>query len=188
MPSKGLGDFWGGLLFLMLQLLSEQKALILMTSSILMWKLLHRILIFRDVVVDVSRSENALGKAEMKEEIPFADGVPVSLPAMSSIPYAGKARGVWAWLDSLNRLGRLEEEIAEFQAWADRISAWIIGSRIRRCSCFSLSNYARFLESIRRFLERTTKIIKRFQYLEKEAAKAEEWDGWLLLKWVCNWK
>ncbi len=96
-------------------------------------------------------------------------GVPSSLPALiKALRIQEKARGVgFDWPEKKGVWQKVEEELQEFKEASDRDKPHEYGDLL-----FSLINYARF-ENIdpEDALERTNrKFIKRFQYIEKEAA------------------
>jgi XTP/dITP diphosphohydrolase len=103
-------------------------------------------------------------------------GVPVSLPALvkaSRIQEKAKAVG-FDWEEPIQVWHKVEEEMAELKAEIDSgADAGKLEDEFGDV-LFSLVNYARFLEiNPEDALERTNKkFIKRFQYLEAEAAKA----------------
>jgi len=139
--------------------------------------------IYGDVVVadeeEVKRNWEALklkegAKKEGSKSV--LDGVPVSLPAMvKASRMQEKARGVgFDWEKPEQVWEKVEEEIAEFKHEADKKSSHELLEAEFGDVLFSLINYARFQNiNPEDALERTNKkFIKRFQYLEKEAAKA----------------
>jgi XTP/dITP diphosphohydrolase len=102
-------------------------------------------------------------------------GVPVSLPALiKAMRIQEKARGVgFDWEKPEQVWEKVEEELNEFRVESES------GNEDRAKEefgdlLFSLVNYARFKDiNPEEALERTNKkFIKRFQYLEAEAAKA----------------
>lgn len=133
--------------------------------------------IYGDVKVadadEVKANWEALKLKEGKKSV--LEGVPKSLPAMvKAVRVQDKARGVgFDWEHPEQVWQKVQEEMGEFhQAVEDGDQAQIeneFGDIL-----FSLINYARFKEIDPELaLERTNKkFIKRFQYLEGEAAKA----------------
>jgi MazG family protein len=106
-------------------------------------------------------------------------GVPVSLPALvKAMRIQEKARGAgFDWEEKEQVWEKVEEELSEFKAEFNVSEPENI-NRARATGefgdlLFSLVNFARFIEiNPEEALERTNlKFIKRFQYLETEAAK-----------------
>jgi MazG family protein len=118
------------------------------------------------------REKAAPGKEETKSVL---GGVPKSLPALiKSMRIQEKARGVgFDWEKPEQVWEKVEEELNEFRHEAeadnDERAHEEFGDLL-----FSLINYARFKNiNPEEALERTNKkFIKRFQYLERESAKA----------------
>ena len=176
---KELGDVLLHIVFYA-KIASEKKAFdINDVINSLCEKLIHRHPhIYGDVVVaDEAEVKRNWEKLKMKEgNTSVLDGVPVSLPAMvKASRMQEKARGVgFDWEKPEQVWEKVEEEIAEFKHEADNKSPHELLEAEFGDVLFSLVNYARFLDiNPEDALERTNKkFIKRFQYLEKEAAKA----------------
>ncbi|WP_226389818.1 nucleoside triphosphate pyrophosphohydrolase [Penaeicola halotolerans] len=106
-------------------------------------------------------------------------GVPKSLPALiKAMRIQEKARGVgFDWEEKHQVWEKVEEEMQEFKSEFN-VAEGAIDSQKAAGEfgdlLFSLINYARFIDiNPEEALERTNlKFIKRFQYLEQEAAKA----------------
>lgn len=142
-------------------------------------KLIHRHPhIYGDVVVqdeeEVKRNWEQLKLKEGKTSV--LEGVPMALPAMiKASRIQDKARGAgFDWEKPEQVWEKVEEELKEFHSEVEKNS-----SREHKESefgdvLFSLINYARFLGiNSEDALEKTNrKFIRRFQYLETEAAKA----------------
>lgn len=107
------------------------------------------------------------------------EGVPKTLPAMvKAIRIQDKARGVgFDWEKKEQVWEKVEEEMQEFKREFNAESTSAIDREKAMAEfgdlLFSLVNYARFIDiDPEEALERTNKkFIKRFQYLEREAAK-----------------
>lgn len=114
------------------------------------------------------------------------EGVPKSLPALvKAIRIQDKARGVgFDWEKKEQVWQKVEEEMQEFKIEIDQAASSQVSendAKMRKEKVmaefgdilFSLVNYARFIDiDPEEALERTNKkFIKRFQYLESEAAK-----------------
>lgn len=103
------------------------------------------------------------------------EGVPRSLPAMVKAQrIQDKARGVGFDWDNVNQVwDKVQEELAEFKAEADKTDNQEKIEDEFGDVLFSLINYARFKGiNPEDALERTNKkFIKRFQYLETESKK-----------------
>jgi XTP/dITP diphosphohydrolase len=123
---------------------------------------------------DVKRNWEQLKLKEGKTSV--LEGVPVSLPAMvKASRIQDKARGAgFDWEKSEQVWEKVEEELQEFHSEVDRKSPKEKIESEFGDVLFSLINYARFLEiNPEDALEKTNKkFIKRFQYIESEAAKA----------------
>lgn len=139
--------------------------------------------IYGDVVVadeeEVKRNWEKLKLTEKngnEQAKSVLEGVPVSLPALvKASRMQDKAKGVgFDWERPEQVWEKVEEEIAEFKNEVDKKSSHEMIEAEFGDVLFSLVNYARFLNvNPEDALERTNKkFIKRFQYLEKEAAKA----------------
>jgi XTP/dITP diphosphohydrolase len=142
-------------------------------------KLIHRHPhIYGDVkVADENEVKRNWEKLKLKEGTKSVlEGVPVSLPAIvKASRIQEKARGVgFDWEKPEQVWEKVEEEISEFKAEADKKASHELLEAEFGDVLFSLINYARFLDiNAEDALERTNKkFIKRFQYLETEAAKA----------------
>ncbi len=142
-------------------------------------KLIHRHPhIYGDVVVndeeDVKRNWEQLKLKEGKTSV--LEGVPLALPAMiKASRIQDKARGAgFDWEKSEQVWEKVEEELKEFHDEVEKKSSKENQEKEFGDVLFSLINYARFLGiNAEDALERTNKkFINRFQYLEKEAAKA----------------
>lgn len=133
--------------------------------------------IYGDVVVadeaEVKRNWEALKLKEGKKSV--LEGVPKSLPAMvKATRIQDKARGVgFDWEHPEQVWEKVQEEMHEFKEAVELGDSDQIENEFGDI-LFSLINYARFKEIDPELaLERTNKkFIKRFQYLEIEAAKA----------------
>lgn len=133
--------------------------------------------IYGDVVVadeaEVKRNWEALKLKEGKKSV--LEGVPKSLPAMvKATRIQDKARGVgFDWEHPEQVWEKVQEEMHEFKEAVEQGASDQIENEFGDI-LFSLINYARFKEIDPELaLERTNKkFIKRFQYLETEAAKA----------------
>lgn len=107
------------------------------------------------------------------------EGVPKSLPAMvKAIRIQDKARGVgFDWEKKEQVWEKVEEEMQEFKEEFNAVAPEAINKEKTTAEfgdlLFSLVNYARFIDiDPEEALERTNKkFIKRFQYLESEAAR-----------------
>ncbi len=134
-------------------------------------------------------------KLKEKGNTSVLGGVPQSLPAVvKAMRIQEKARGVgFDWDEKEQVWAKVEEEMEEFKAEFDSENGQMPDKEKAQDEfgdlLFSLINYARFLEiNPEEALERTNKkFIKRFQYLEVEAAKdgkqmgemsLEEMDGY----------
>jgi XTP/dITP diphosphohydrolase len=102
-------------------------------------------------------------------------GVPVSLPAMiKATRIQEKARGVgFDWDEESQVWDKVQEELQEFKVEAEKGDAQATEEEFGDL-LFSLINYARFKNiNPEDALEKTNrKFIKRFQYLEQAAEKA----------------
>ncbi len=133
--------------------------------------------IYGDVKVadaeEVKQNWEALKLKEGKTSV--LEGVPKSLPAMvKATRIQDKARGVgFDWEHPEQVWEKVQEEMHEFKEAVETGNADHIENEFGDI-LFSLINYARFKEIDPELaLERTNKkFIKRFQYLEAEAAKA----------------
>ncbi|MCX6292110.1 MAG: nucleoside triphosphate pyrophosphohydrolase [Bacteroidetes bacterium] len=143
-------------------------------------KLIHRHPhIYGDVKVndeeDVKRNWEQLKLKEGKTSV--LEGVPLALPAMvKASRIQDKAKGAgFDWEKSEQVWEKVEEEISEFRSEVESTnpSKEKIESEFGDV-LFSLINYARFLDiNPEDALEKTNKkFIRRFQYIEAEAAKA----------------
>jgi len=181
---KELGDVLLHIVFYA-KIASEKKAFdINDVISALCDKLIYRHPhIYGDVVVadeeEVKRNWEQLKlkeKAKKEGSKSVLDGVPVALPAMvKASRMQDKAKGVgFDWEKPEQVWEKVEEEIAEFKAEVDKKSSHELLEAEFGDVLFSLVNYARFLDiNPEDALEKTNKkFIKRFQYLETEAAKA----------------
>ena len=142
-------------------------------------KLIHRHPhIYGDVKVnneeDVKRNWEQLKLKEGKTSV--LEGVPMALPAMiKATRIQDKARGAgFDWERAEQVWEKVEEEIKEFKAEVEKKSTKEQIENEFGDVLFSMINYARFLGiNPEDALERTNrKFIRRFQYLEKESAKA----------------
>ena len=133
--------------------------------------------IYGDVKVadaeEVKQNWEALKLKEGKKSV--LEGVPKSLPAMvKATRVQDKARGVgFDWEHPEQVWEKVQEEMHEFKEAVEQGDADHIENEFGDI-LFSLINYARFKDIDPELaLERTNKkFIKRFQYLEAEAAKA----------------
>lgn len=132
--------------------------------------------IYGDVKVsgeeEVKQNWEKLKLKEGKKSV--LEGVPASLPAMvKATRIQEKARGVgFDWDNREQVWEKLQEELGELKAEVDAGRAEQMEAEFGDL-LFSMINYARFLEvNPENALEKTNqKFIKRFQYLENEAAK-----------------
>lgn len=132
--------------------------------------------IYGDVKVsgeeEVKQNWEKLKLKEGKKSV--LEGVPGSLPAMvKATRIQEKARGVgFDWDNREQVWEKLQEELGELKAEVDAGRAEQMEAEFGDL-LFSMINYARFLEvNPENALEKTNqKFIKRFQYLENEAAK-----------------
>lgn len=132
--------------------------------------------IYGDVKVsgeeEVKQNWEKLKLKEGKKSV--LEGVPGSLPAMvKATRIQEKARGVgFDWDNREQVWEKLQEELGELKAEVDAARAEQMEAEFGDL-LFSMINYARFLEvNPENALEKTNqKFIKRFQYLENEAAK-----------------
>jgi XTP/dITP diphosphohydrolase len=132
--------------------------------------------IYGDVKVsgeeEVKQNWEKLKLKEGKKSV--LEGVPASLPAMvKATRIQEKARGVgFDWDNREQVWEKLQEELEELKAEVDAGRAEQMEAEFGDL-LFSMINYARFLEvNPENALEKTNqKFIKRFQYLENEAAK-----------------
>lgn len=132
--------------------------------------------IYGDVKVsgeeEVKQNWEKLKLKEGKKSV--LEGVPGSLPAMvKATRIQEKARGVgFDWDNREQVWDKLQEELGELKAEVDAGRAEQMEAEFGDL-LFSMINYARFLEvNPENALEKTNqKFIKRFQYLENEAAK-----------------
>jgi XTP/dITP diphosphohydrolase len=115
-------------------------------------------------------------KLQEKGNTSVLGGVPLSLPALvKAMRIQEKARGVgFDWEKKEQVWEKVQEELHEFKAEIDQGFDKERAQQEFGDLLFSLINYARFLElNPEEALERTNKkFIKRFQHLEKGAAKA----------------
>ncbi len=142
-------------------------------------KLIHRHPhIYGDVVVENEQQvKENWEKLKLKEgNKSVLGGVPTSLPSLvKASRIQEKARAVgFDWDNSEQVWGKVEEEMAEFKHEVDTKASKEKMEGEFGDVLFSLINYARFLEiNPEDALEKTNKkFIKRFQYLESEAAKS----------------
>ncbi len=143
-------------------------------------KLIHRHPhIYGDTVAEdeetVKANWEALKLKEGKQSV--LEGVPKSLPAMvKATRIQEKARGAgFDWDESSQVLAKMEEELAELKVEIANGDARKIENEFGDL-LFSMINVARFLKvDPESALERTNKkFIKRFQFMEGEAKKAEK--------------
>ena len=175
---KELGDLLLHIVFYA-KIADEQKSFnISDVINSLCEKLIHRHPhIYGDVKVndeeDVKRNWELLKLKEGKTSV--LEGVPLALPAMiKASRIQDKARGAgFDWEKSEQVWEKVEEELNEFHAEVEKKSSKEYLENEFGDVLFSLINYARFLNiSPEDALEKTNKkFIRRFQYLEKEAAK-----------------
>jgi XTP/dITP diphosphohydrolase len=142
-------------------------------------KLIHRHPhIYGDVVVENEQQvKENWEKLKLKEgNKSVLSGVPGSLPALvKASRIQEKARAVgFDWDNKSQVWEKVEEEIAEFKHEVDTNASKEKMEGEFGDVLFSLINYARFMEiNPEDALEKTNKkFIKRFQYLESEAAKS----------------
>lgn len=123
---------------------------------------------------DVKRNWEQLKLKEGKTSV--LEGVPLALPAMvKASRIQDKAKGAgFDWDKSEQVWEKVEEELAEFHAEVEKKSLKENIESEFGDVLFSLINYARFLNiNPEDALEKTNKkFIKRFQFIEAEAAKA----------------
>jgi XTP/dITP diphosphohydrolase len=176
---KELGDLLLHIVFYA-KIADEQKAFnIEDVIDSLCKKLIHRHPhIYGDVVVngeeDVKRNWEQLKLKEGKTSV--LEGVPVSLPAMiKASRIQDKARGAgFDWEKPEQVWEKVEEELEEFHEEVEKKSSKEHLENEFGDVLFSLINYSRFLDiNPEDALEKTNrKFIRRFQYIESEAAKA----------------
>jgi XTP/dITP diphosphohydrolase len=123
---------------------------------------------------DVKRNWESIKLKEGKKSV--LEGVPKSLPAMvKAHRMQEKAKGVgFEWDNSEDVWKKVVEELNEFKAEVDQKAAKEKQEEEFGDLLFSLINYARFMDiNPEDALERTNKkFIRRFQYMEEQAAKA----------------
>jgi len=132
--------------------------------------------IYGDVVVaneeEVKQNWEKLKLKEGKKSV--LEGVPNSLPALvKASRIQDKAKGVgFDWEEKSQVWEKVQEELAEFHAEVEKGATQTMEEEFGDV-LFSLINYARFLNiNPEDALEKTNKkFIKRFQYLENQAAK-----------------
>lgn len=179
---KEIGDLFLHLVFYS-KIADEQKAFDVSDAlQFICDKLVHRHPhIYGDVEADDEEAVKAnWEKIKLKEKgnASVLGGVPNSLPALvKAIRIQDKARGVgFDWEKKEQVWEKVEEEMQEFQAEFNHETGEINKQKATLefgDLLFSLVNYARFLDiDPEEALERTNlKFIKRFRFLEEEAAK-----------------
>lgn len=125
---------------------------------------------------DVKRNWEQIKLAEGNKSV--LGGVPKSLPAMvKANRIQEKARGIgFDWDEQAQVWDKVKEELAELQAEVENKAAKEKIEDEFGDVLFSMINYARFIDvNPEDALERTNKkFIKRFQFLEEEAAKLDK--------------
>ncbi len=179
---KEIGDLFLHLVFYA-KIAEEQKAFDVSDAlRFICDKLVHRHPhIYGDVEADDEEAVKAnWEKIKLKEKgnASVLGGVPNSLPALvKAIRIQDKARGVgFDWEKEEQVWEKVEEEMQEFRAEFNHETGEINKQKATLefgDLLFSLVNYARFLDiDPEEALERTNlKFIKRFRFLEEEAAK-----------------